>query len=75
MKLPQEIIADVENESVGIGHGVIYLELHFRDNNIHFYKINREKSIVTLSKNLGLSSNSLQGKESEKSKTKNEKKV
>jgi hypothetical protein len=56
MKLPQEIINDVECESDGIGHGVIYLELHYRDDNIHFYKLNREKSIVTLKKSVGVSS-------------------
>jgi hypothetical protein len=56
MKIPAGIIADVEDESEGIGHGVIYLELHFRDDFLHFYKLSREKSIVTLKKSEGGSS-------------------
>jgi hypothetical protein len=44
--IPDDIFADVRNEAQGIAHGIVYLQIHIRDYNIHFYKVNREMSKV-----------------------------
>ena len=44
MKIPIDIITDLENEAQGLSHGIVTLQLHYRDSHLHHYKINREKS-------------------------------
>ena len=53
MKIPESIIADVENEVEGLTHGIVTLQLHIRDTHLSHYKINREKSVVTLTRGEG----------------------
>jgi len=74
MKIPTNIIRDVESEASGFSHGVITLQLSIRDFRLCHYKINREKS-VTLTLAEGSPPNSLQGNELEKCKPKNENRV
>jgi hypothetical protein len=53
LRLPDDIIHDVEGEAAGLAHGIVTLELHFRDSRLSHYKINREKSVVTLTQGEG----------------------
>jgi len=53
LRLPDDIIHDVEGEAAGLAHGTVTLELHFRDSRLSHYKINREKSVVTLTQGEG----------------------
>ena len=46
MKIPTQIIADVEEEAENISHGVVTLHIHVRDFQISYYKILREKTGV-----------------------------
>jgi len=50
MKIPSFIINDLESETDGLSHGTVTLQLSLRDSHLSHYKINREKSIVTLTK-------------------------
>lgn len=75
MKIPIAVIVDLENEAEGLSHGVVTLQLHLRDFHLVHYKINREKSVVTLTKAEGRPPNSIQCKEIRNGKTKNEKGV
>jgi len=71
MRIPSNIIKDVENEASGFSHGIVTLQLSIRDHRLSHYKIHREKS-VSVTMGVGAPPNSLQGKEFEKSKYKNE---
>lgn len=43
--IPFNIWLDVLNEAQGIkSHGALFLEMHFRDKHVQFYKTNLEKS-------------------------------
>jgi len=45
LKLPENIISDVENEADGLSHGIVTLEIHLRDGHPR-YVISRERSIM-----------------------------
>jgi hypothetical protein len=42
--IPDDVFADVRNEAQELAHGIVYLQVHIRDHNVHFYKVNREMS-------------------------------
>lgn len=70
--IPDYIFADVRNEAQELEHGIVNLAVHIRDYSVHFYRINREKSVVTHRKSEGLPSNSLPVKKLKIVKPKNE---
>jgi len=45
LKLPEKIIADIENEADGLNHGIVTLSIHLRDGHPR-YVISRERSIM-----------------------------
>jgi hypothetical protein len=54
VEIPDNIFSEVRNEAQGIIHGAVYLQIHFRDSKVMYYKTNREKSnSVTLAKTEG----------------------
>ena len=55
LKLPNDIIANVENEADGLIHGIVTLSIHIRDGHPR-YVISRERSIYTLTQGEGDSS-------------------
>ncbi|MCL2174585.1 MAG: hypothetical protein FWB73_00940 [Treponema sp.] len=46
LKLTNDIISDIESESVNVSHGVITVEFHIRNDKIRNYKIGKEKSVM-----------------------------
>jgi len=44
VNIPEEVFADVRSEAQGIIHGAVYLQIHFRDSQVMYFKTNREKS-------------------------------
>jgi hypothetical protein len=55
LRLPESIIADVENETDGLRHGIVTLSIHLRDGHPR-YVISRERSIMTDTQGEGVSS-------------------
>lgn len=45
MKFPKSVITDLESETEP-AYGVITIELHYRDSKLHFYSINRGRSVI-----------------------------
>ena len=46
MILPKKIITKIEEESFGISHGKIILEIHLRDNKPSRFVLTREQSLM-----------------------------
>ena len=46
LKIPNDIVGDLENEAAGLEHGIVTLSIHIRDGHPR-YVISRERSIYT----------------------------
>ena len=51
VEIPENIFAEVREEAQGIVHGAVYLQIHFRDSQVQYFKTNREKSKSVTPKN------------------------
>jgi len=44
VEIPDNIFTELKKEAQGIIHGAIYLQIHFRDSKVMYFKTCREKS-------------------------------